>query len=492
MNTSSSDYLIIGAGFSGLSLAALLAKSGKNVICLEAHSLPGGCGSFFKREGLTFDVGATTLSGLQGGFGLELFFQQLGSRPEMQRCQLGMVIKQGEKTIRRYCDHQQWLAELNRNFPDYNHKNSWEKVAKINQLAWSLTPDSRHYPPRSWHDLLALSSNNLSAKFSIFPYIFKSTQTAFFEKRPKQDYTEFLNEQLIISAQGYIDRVPAMIGAMALSYPEDVWYPMGGIGRFALWLKNKAIENGAKFKMSTKVTSLVSGKNSLEIFTHEGERYIAQKVISTLPLWNTQQLLKEQNFSKLSKYVQRFSPQWGALCGYFRVKQERSVAQLESLYYQLHTRPDSDFFGLGSKSLFCSFSDPKDKLRAPEGYQAMTVSTHVDLKSFYHLSRHVSPPELKDRLKCYFLEHLKSSMPEIQAECLDVATPFTFEKYTSRVQGSVGGIPHDLGHGVLGYPQSATGHPNLIQMGDTTFPGQGIVGVIQGSLNFYFNNESPN
>ena len=41
------DYLIIGSGLSGLAFGALMARAGKRVTVLEAHSAPGGYGHTF-------------------------------------------------------------------------------------------------------------------------------------------------------------------------------------------------------------------------------------------------------------------------------------------------------------------------------------------------------------------------------------------------------------------------------------------------------------
>jgi flavin-dependent dehydrogenase len=47
MTTPRSDVIVIGAGISGLTAAALLAKSGLKVKLLEQHYQPGGsCGDF--------------------------------------------------------------------------------------------------------------------------------------------------------------------------------------------------------------------------------------------------------------------------------------------------------------------------------------------------------------------------------------------------------------------------------------------------------------
>ena len=57
------DVLVVGAGIGGLTAAALLAKRGYRVLVVEQHYLPGGCASIFRRQGFTFDVGASLFFG---------------------------------------------------------------------------------------------------------------------------------------------------------------------------------------------------------------------------------------------------------------------------------------------------------------------------------------------------------------------------------------------------------------------------------------------
>jgi len=56
--------IVIGAGVAGLTAAALLAKSGASVRVFEHHNVPGGCASFYQRDGYRFDVGATLVTDL--------------------------------------------------------------------------------------------------------------------------------------------------------------------------------------------------------------------------------------------------------------------------------------------------------------------------------------------------------------------------------------------------------------------------------------------
>jgi phytoene dehydrogenase-like protein len=48
------DDLVIGAGMAGLSVASLLAKSGRRVLVLEAHDVPGGYAHTFTLKGFRF------------------------------------------------------------------------------------------------------------------------------------------------------------------------------------------------------------------------------------------------------------------------------------------------------------------------------------------------------------------------------------------------------------------------------------------------------
>ena len=63
MSISRSDVIVIGAGISGLTCAALLAKSGLKVKLLEQHYQPGGSCGAFRRNGVTFDQGTAMLYG---------------------------------------------------------------------------------------------------------------------------------------------------------------------------------------------------------------------------------------------------------------------------------------------------------------------------------------------------------------------------------------------------------------------------------------------
>jgi phytoene desaturase len=51
------QVIVIGAGFAGLSAAALLAKQGCDVTVIEKNEMAGGRARIWKKDGFTFDMG---------------------------------------------------------------------------------------------------------------------------------------------------------------------------------------------------------------------------------------------------------------------------------------------------------------------------------------------------------------------------------------------------------------------------------------------------
>lgn len=71
----------------------------------------------------------------------------------------------------------------------------------------------------------------------------------------------------------------------------------------------------------------------------------------------------------------------------------------------------------------------------------------------------------------------------LSIENVMVGTPKTFQRYTGRYNGTVGGIPLIKDYIPLRYPFNFTPIKGLYLVGDSVFPGQGWPGVIVGVLN---------
>src|SRR5690606_909622 len=107
------DDLIIGGGYAGITIGALLAKKKRKVLILEGHSLPGGCASFYKRKDFHFDVGATTLSGLGENYPLWNLCKTLGIKPNAEKLEIPMKLTLSNGfQLKRYSNHERWIKEL--------------------------------------------------------------------------------------------------------------------------------------------------------------------------------------------------------------------------------------------------------------------------------------------------------------------------------------------------------------------------------------------
>jgi phytoene dehydrogenase-like protein len=420
-----SKTLVIGAGGGGIASALLAALRGEDVTLLESHYALGGCASYFKRGQFVFDAGATTLSGVGVGEPLGDLFELLGRAPSLKLADPGIVFHLSNgKVVRYFHDFTLWMDELETHFPGLNHKPFWDLIFKINHDGWKVLKNLYH--PKN---------------VKLLPYLFISTDLML-KKYQLDDpvYRELLNGILLISAQAHAEKVPFLVGAMALSYPANCFAPIGGMKGFMDFLERELQNLKVDLKLKTKVETLPSGFD---------------KTIANIPLWNLVPL-----DPKLKKESEARPGSWGALTLYFGVKSD-----IQEPYHQVH------FEGM---NYFISFSLPGDELRAPAGFQAVTISTHVDAKTFSQVE--------KENLSLKIMSDFMSRFSVGDIKHFTIGTPKTFERYTGRQSGFVGGIPLLLGQNPIYHMKSLFSQGGLYRVGDTVFPGQGICGVVAGAL----------
>jgi phytoene dehydrogenase-like protein len=93
--------------------------------------------------------------------------------------------------------------------------------------------------------------------------------------------------------------------------------------------------------------------------------------------------------------------------------------------------------------------------------------------------------EKKEQYKNLIWQHFRQTFPQISAEkFLTAGTPKTFYHYTLRPGGRVGGLPHRWSYPLWLWP-SQFKRDGLSQLGDTVFPGQGLVATITGSMQWW-------
>lgn len=477
--------LVIGAGYGGLTLACLLARDGQQVTVIEGHSKLAGCAGSFKRKGFKFDAGATTLSGLSANRPVGKLLHDLGlnSAFKTHHQDPGIVFHQGETLIRRWSNLKRWIAELNQHFPGHDHHSYWTQVHEVENWVFESLRQMGTFPPRPNSKSLGFLAFELKhlAKLPLFLRSLQSTFPASYLK--DQKLMTLLKELLLISTQSTPERVPAVVGMIALAYPADTHAPIGGMDQMAELMAQYLSERGALLHLRESALKIEkgAGKFSLEVTTTK-DSYRAKRVFANLPTDLLEKILAPELRTGIQSQKRPNRHQWGAVVANFGVKLERPI---EHSYHQIHLRQRVPW--LHSSALFYSFSRPEDKTRAAPAQQAVTVSGHVELKNAPHKSApeyQQFKAEFQHLVTQNFLEHFKAYGA---AELLEfsVATPHTFERYTQRPRGRVGGQVHDISLPLFRFARGKTKIDGLYQVGDDTYPGGGVVGVVSGAQNLY-------
>ena len=133
-------------------------------------------------------------------------------------------------------------------------------------------------------------------------------------------------------------------------------------------------------------------------------------------------------------------------------------------------------------TVFLSLSPVWDEERAPQGRRTLTLSTHTELESWWDLHEH--DREGYEARKQAYTERLLAAAEIVLPGLRDAAdlilpgTPVTFERFTRRLGGWVGGFPQTSLARAWG-PRLATG---LWLVGDSIFPGQSVPAVALSGL----------
>jgi C-3',4' desaturase CrtD len=472
--------IILGAGYSGLATAAILARLGHDVCVLESHSLPGGCASFFQRGPYRFDVGATTLSGMAFHGPLKILYDQLDLKTPLIKQDIGMEIHFDQHKLKRYAHHEQWMDQLKTAFPRLDCRPSWNRFQRWNELSWMTLPRLSSFPAQNANDFLRLIPQAGLKGISLLPALM---QTVFSSLSPAekgdQNYKKFLDEQLLISTQSMSHQVNALVGSLGLIYPSDTYYPVGGMAALAQELVTVIKENGGKIIYKQEVTQIKKVGKDFIITTSKDRQFKSQYLLSSIPGWNHLKIGPVELKPEMEQFNQRYPKAWGAMVGYFAVRLKK---QPDCQYFQIHTTHQHPRLK-EMKSLFFSLSHPTDQSRAPQGFQTVTVSTHC--LDGQDLSREsVEYEELKMIFKEHICDIFKQHFQDYIIEEIntpEIATPLSFEHYTKRLHGRVGGLAHGSLWDLLCYPGQETQVPNFYRLGDTVFPGQGVVGVVAGA-----------
>lgn len=468
----------------------------KGVILLEQHDKPGGCAGYFnvpsKWGDFQFPVGATVALGLEDGGLHTQIFEQLGVQcPSTPIDRLSVFLP--DKRVELWHDADKWRherAQLAGN--KVGQELFWRAQERVADAGWFALGRKPALPLQRpidvWRDL-ALADPRLIPMIMALPFSVGELMTWLRVDRDRA-FCALVNLQLLITTQSLSHQAPLSNGMAGL----DLWrhggfHPRGGVGAISQTLLDAFCQHGGQARFSTRARKVERVGNLWHIETNgeTGDGPIrARKVVANVPLPNLPGLVPAARVGKLNKLIERAGEGWGAVTLYIAVREEAVPADLP-LHSQVLTRyaatPPYLRAGAGD-DVFLSLSPCGDESSAPRGWRALNVSTHVKLKDWRGLSKDEYRAR-KKRWRDKLLEGVRVALPDFDAGkgFVITGTPSSWEDYTLRQSGSVGGAPLSRRNANLRALPSRVGLPDFRLVGDSTLPGQGTVACALSGYN---------
>ena len=468
----------MGSGFGALTAAALLAKAGLQVAVLEMNKYPGGCASTYKRKGYWFETGATTLVGLDDHMPVRYLLETIGVQVPVVKLAVPMQVRLADGTLlTRYNNLEEWIKEAERVFGQPGQREFWEICYAISQSVWQTSLRQLSFPFSSLSDLWPAFMNFRVKQLALLPKAFQSMQSLLARHGllNNQRFLDFIDQQLLITAQNLHQDVNVLFGATALCYTlYGNYYVEGGLRQLSQAVVGFIERNGGELLYKHRVLSIEPIQEGKYLLSTSKGELLADFVMGGLPLNNLVSLFKESRVQqRLSKYLLPPQKVNGALT--WSIAFEQAGEEMDCMHHQVHVPGGVPF--VGSESIFISLSHPKDEQRAPAGVTLAAVSTHV----VHPASHYIEEKKALEDWVVWFL----AGQGFLQADkvlYVQAATPGAWIKWTDRKWGQVGGYPQYLAIKPWQMKDARLDGKKAYVCGDTVYPGQGIPGVCLGGI----------
>jgi C-3',4' desaturase CrtD len=476
------DAAIIGGGIAGMATALRLQARGLATVVLEAHGHPGGCAGFFLRKGFSFDVGATTLVDFgPGGVGGELL-ESVGLTPIEGEVLPGYVAWLPDRTVTLHRDPASWSRERRKALGDTPaHRSLWQLLDRQADVFWRASRGGVKLPIRGVADAVRAARAVGLGELPLVLYLSLTVADALRaygleDDRALVGLLAMLVEDTVYSTIAHAPLINAALGITIRG--AGLTRARGGMRSFWRRFVARYRRLGGELRVGCPVERVEEHEGVYRVTTRRGIIAAAQ-VVAAIPATLAARLGPDPVAEALAPYLRRDASATGGAVVVFLGVPEDEVAGQAFTHQLLHdyARPLGD-----GNNMFISVSAPADTASAPAGYRAVMISTHCELKPWEGLS-----PEAYRARKCEVGERLitlaRRVYPELGRDAVvrEVATPKTYERFTGRPRGAVGGVRQTLVNTNQHAIPHDVGRPGYWLVGDSTWPGLGTVACCLGS-----------
>ena len=476
------DVIVIGSGIGGLVTASQLAAKGARTLVLERYLIPGGSGGSFRREGYTFDVGASMIFGFGDKGHTNLLTRALADVGEHcdtvpDPAQLEYHLP-GGLNVAVDRDYEAFIARLSKLFP-----HEAKGIRGFYDTCWQVFNCLDAMPLLSLEDPAYLAKVFFKAPLACLGLArwlpFNVGDVARQHIKDEQ-LLRFIDMECFCWSVMPADLTPMINAGMVFSdrHAGGINYPKGGVGVIAEKLVAGLESHGGEIRYKARVTEvLLDNGQAVGVKLASGEEIRARRVVSNATRWDTfGQLVDTAHTPKAeTTWRRRYKPSPSFLSLHLGV--EASVIP-EGCHCHHLLLEDWSAMEDEQGVIFVSIPTLLDPSLAPEGRHIVHTFTPSDIKAWSKLS----PADYKAKKAndaARLITRLEAILPGLSAGIRhqEIGTPRTHRRFLGRMGGTYGPIPALRLPGLLPMPFNRTGLPNLYCVGDSCFPGQGLNAV---------------
>ncbi len=479
------DVHVIGSGFGGLASALRLSELGLRVCLSERLNYAGGCASTFSRFGYKFESGATLFSGFAPG---QLFHHWI------ERYQWDLNFIPHEELIRFQIGVRSYSVQNTRS---KLHETLYAMVSPENQRALSRFLHAQKAIADSFWPLFdnpkvfLLSGLMRSGAFAQAQKLLGAASAIRYMKwlgkplskvlqsyklEQEHELVTYLDALCQITLQCSTQEAEAFFAMVALDYPlRGTGHIHGGIGALANKMAEQVVLNDGVFLPVSEVRKL----------KRQGKGYVAQgrkanvsstHVVSNLvpqALWSLRPELGQN--TELQKMARQLEQAWGAVMLYGVCEDDESWAQ-EPFHIEIAESLNVEMtYG---RHIFISVSGRDEGEKAEEGFRTFVVSTHIRIED----QNDDAYPQIVNEVQERMWQNIEAFAPKLAAKAVQrfTGSPRTFERFTGRPKGAVGGIPRRAGLHHYRAKRVTELEDKHYMVGDSVFPGQSTLATAVG------------
>ncbi len=476
------DAVVIGSGIGGLVTASQLAAKGAKVLVLERYLIPGGSGGSFRREGYTFDVGASMIFGFGEKGHTNLLTRALADVGERQDtipdpAQLEYHLP-GGLNVAVDRDYDSFIARLTALFP---HEATG--IRAFYDTCWQVFRCLDAMPLLSLEDPAYLAKVFFRAPLACLGLArWLPVNVGDVARRHISDpaLLKFIDMECFCWSVMPADRTPMINAGMVFSdrHAGGINYPRGGVGTIAEHLVRGLERHGGAIRYRSRVTRVVlEGGQAVGVELAGGKTIRARRVISNATRWDTFGSLVDAAHTPAAETVwrRRYKPSASFLSLHLGVKAEVIPAGSHCHHLLLERWEEME---AEQGTVFVSIPTLLDPALAPPGHHIVHAFTPSAIDTWKELGP-TAYAQAKQAAADRLIRRLETFLPGLGAAIThrEVGTPRSHRRFLGRHQGSYGPIPALRLPGLLPMPFNRTGIPGLYCVGDSCFPGQGLNAV---------------